>query len=139
MTNARVYVLPLANLLQVSSVYVSYMNVIKCLDAVLAAMISPCSFQKHFSYVISQTFALDCLLFFFAVLEFLLSHNLDSFKLFSFIPQPLPFATTFFDHPIETTRTTTTMKKKKKLDPKWELSILNFQNLFCPFFFYYCR
>ena len=76
MTNARVYVLPLANLLQVSSVYVSYMNVIKCLDAVLAAMISPCSFQKHFSYVISQTFALDCLLFFFAVLEFLLSHNL---------------------------------------------------------------
>ena len=76
MTNARVYVLPLANLFQVSSVYVSYMNVIKCLDAVLAAMISPCSFQKHFSYVISQTFALDCLLFFFAVLEFLLSHNL---------------------------------------------------------------
>ena len=63
---------------------------------------------------------------------------LDS-KLFLFIPQPLPFATTFFDHPIETTRTTTTtMKKKKKLDPKWELSILNFQNLFCPFFFF-CR
>ena len=39
-----------------------------------------------------------------------------------------------FDHIIETTRTTT-RRIKKKLDPKGELSILNFQNLFCPFLF----
>ena len=53
MMNASVYVLPLANSLQISSVYVSYMYVTKCLDAVFAAMISPCSFQKHFCFVIS--------------------------------------------------------------------------------------
>ena len=53
MMNASVYVLPLANSLQISSVYVSYMYVTKCLDAVFAAMISPCSFQKHFCFAIS--------------------------------------------------------------------------------------
>ena len=61
---------------------------------------------------------------------------LDSlFILYSFLHQPLP-CNNILTISLRQKEQQQQESRKIKLDPKWELSILNFQNLFCPFFFF---
>ena len=60
---------------------------------------------------------------------------LDSlFILYSFLPQPLP-CNNILTISLRQKEQQQQESRKRKLDPKWELSILNLQNLFRPFLF----
>ena len=56
------------------------------------------------------------------------------FILYSFLPQPLP-CNNILTTSLRQKEQQQQESRRRKLDPKWELSILNLQNLFRPFLF----